>query len=79
MTFKPENWKVEFKPEKIETLAPGELKQVEALITPYNEALVGDYSVAVEIQGEKSSKLLNFGRLLKPRLRGSGLALGLLS
>jgi uncharacterized membrane protein len=65
MTFKPENWKVEFKPEKIETLAPGELKQVEALITPYNEALVGDYSVAVEIQGEKASKTLEFRTTVK--------------
>lgn len=60
MSFKPENWKVEFKPEKIPTLEPGDLKQVELTITPYEEALVGDYSVAIDVQGEKASKSLEF-------------------
>ncbi|MEJ5359957.1 MAG: NEW3 domain-containing protein [Desulfobacterales bacterium] len=60
MTFKPENWKVEFKPEKIDVIEPGQLKQVEMIITPYEEALVGDYSVAVKIDGEKTSRNLEF-------------------
>jgi uncharacterized membrane protein len=60
VTFKPENWKVEFKPEKIAAVEPGDLKQIEVTITPYEEALVGDYSVAVEIQGEKASKPIEF-------------------
>jgi len=60
MSFKPENWKVEFKPEKIAALEAGDLKQVEVTITPYEEALVGDYSVAVDVQGEKASKTLEF-------------------
>lgn len=54
MSFKPENWKVEFSPEKIEVLEPGELKQVEVNITPAEESLVGDYSVAVSAKGEKA-------------------------
>ncbi len=53
--FKPENWKVEFKPEKIEALEPGALKQVEATITPAATSLVGDYSVALTADGERSS------------------------
>jgi len=53
--FKPENWKVEFKPEKIEGLEPGQLKQVEATITPAATALVGDYSVGLSADGEKGS------------------------
>jgi len=65
MSFKPENWKVEFKPETIDTLAPGELKQVEVLITPSDQALVGDYSVAVDVQGEKASKTLEFRTTVK--------------
>ena len=60
VTFKPENWKVEFSPEKIETLSPGEMKQVEMTITPADQALVGDYSVAVSVAGEKSTKDLEF-------------------
>lgn len=60
MSFKPENWKVEFKPERIDLIEPNALKQVEMVITPADEALVGDYSVAVRIDGEKSSKTLEF-------------------
>ena len=54
-SFKPENWKVEFKPEKLEALEPGQLKQIEATITPAATALVGDYSVGLMVDGEKSS------------------------
>lgn len=60
MSFKPENWKVEFEPEKIAAIEPGDLKQIEVTITPYEEALVGDYSVAVDVQGEKVSKPIEF-------------------
>jgi len=55
MSYKPENWKIEFKPDKIDTLKPGELKQVEVTIKPYDEALVGDYSVNLEAKGEKDT------------------------
>jgi uncharacterized membrane protein len=65
MTFKPENWKVEFKPEKIDAIEPGDLKQVEVIITPYEDALVGDYSVAVNVEGEKASKNLEFRTTVK--------------
>jgi uncharacterized membrane protein len=54
-SFKPENWKAEFKPEKIDALEPGALKQVEVTITPYAQALVGDYSVGLSVDGEKGS------------------------
>ena len=33
-SFKPENWETTFKPEKIDALAPGEMKQVEVTIKP---------------------------------------------
>jgi uncharacterized membrane protein len=54
-SFKPENWKVEFKPEKIEALEPSAIKQVEATITPAATALVGDYSVGLSVDGERAS------------------------
>jgi uncharacterized membrane protein len=53
--FKPENWKVEFKPEKIEALEPGAIKQVDATITPAATSLVGDYSVGLSADGERGS------------------------
>jgi uncharacterized membrane protein len=60
LSFKPENWKVEFKPEKLDKLAPNELKQIEMVVTPSDQALVGDYSVAVGVEAEKASKNLEF-------------------
>ena len=54
-SFKPENWKVEFKPEKIDALEPNALKQVEVIISPAAQALVGDYSVGLSVDGEKGS------------------------
>jgi uncharacterized membrane protein len=65
MTFKPENWKVDFKPERIDLIEPNGLKQVEMIITPYEEALVGDYSVGVKVEGEKASKTLEFRTSVK--------------
>ena len=47
---------MEFKPEKLDGLAPNELKQVEVTITPGEQALVGDYAVGLAIEGEKSTK-----------------------
>ncbi len=51
----PENWKVEFSPKTIESIEPGDFKQVEATITPAAQALVGDYSVSLTADGEKAS------------------------
>lgn len=65
MSFKPENWQVEFNPDKIDTLEPGDLQQVEVTMTPYADALVGDYSVGVEVRGEKASKTLEFRTTVK--------------
>jgi uncharacterized membrane protein len=56
LSFKPENWKVEFKPETINAIAPQEFKQVEVSITPAEQALVGDYSVGVTVEAGKVSK-----------------------
>ncbi len=65
MSFKPENWKVEFNPENIDVIEAGDFKQVELTITPYEDALVGDYSVGVNIEGEKASQVLEFRTTVK--------------
>lgn len=57
LSFKPENWKVKFKPNKIDTLAPGALKQIDVLITPSEQALVGDYSVSLRAQAGNPPKV----------------------
>jgi len=57
-SFKPENWEVTFKPEKIDALETNALKQIEVTIKPAPQALVGDYSVGVMVNGEKSDKTI---------------------
>jgi uncharacterized membrane protein len=78
MTFKPENWKVEFEPEKIPAIDPGDLKQVEVTITPYEEALMGDYSVAVDVQGEKASKNIEFRVMVKASTAWGWIGIGVI-
>jgi uncharacterized membrane protein len=65
LSFKPENWKVEFKPEKVLNLKAGEVKQVEMNIIPSEDALVGDYSVGVNVEGEKSNSSLEIRTTVK--------------
>jgi uncharacterized membrane protein len=78
MSFKPENWKVEFKPEKIASIEPGDLKQVEVTITPYEEALVGDYSVGVSVEGEKVKKTLEFRVTVKASTAWGWIGIGII-
>ena len=78
MSFKPENWKVEFKPEKIDSIEPGDLKQVEMIITPYEDALVGDYSVSVNVEGEKATKNLEFRTTVKASAAWGWVGIGII-
>ena len=78
MTFKPENWKVEFKPEKIDAIEAGDIKQIEVIITPYEDALVGDYSVAVNVEGEKASKNIEFRTTVKASAAWGWIGIGII-
>ena len=79
MTFKPENWKVEFKPEKIDSIAAGDLEQVEVIIKPYEDALVGDYSVAVNVEGEKASRTIEFRTTVKASTAWGWIGIGIIA
>lgn len=78
VSFKPENWKVTFKPEKLDTLPPGELKQIEMVVTPGDQALVGDYSVAASVEGEKASKALEFRVTVKASTAWGWVGIGII-
>jgi uncharacterized membrane protein len=78
LSFKPENWKVTFEPEKIETLEPGELKQVEALITPAEQALVGDYSVNLSVEGTKATKNMELRVTVKASTAWGWIGIGII-
>ncbi|MCF8107713.1 MAG: hypothetical protein K9J81_01840 [Desulfohalobiaceae bacterium] len=78
MSFKPENWKVHFDPETITALKPGAMEQVEMTITPYEEALVGDYSVSVKIKGQKASENLEFRTTVKASAAWGWIGIGII-
>ncbi|RJR47646.1 MAG: hypothetical protein C4576_09300 [Desulfobacteraceae bacterium] len=78
VSFKPENWKVEFKPEKLDTLPPGELQQVELTVTPSDQALVGDYSVAISVEGEKANKNMEFRVTVKASTAWGWVGIGII-
>jgi uncharacterized membrane protein len=78
LSFKPENWKVEFKPEKIDVIEPGDLKQVEMIVTPYEDALVGDYSVGVKVEGEKAATTLEFRTTVKASAAWGWVGIGII-
>ena len=78
MSFKPENWKVEFDPESVDAIEPGDLKQVEMKIIPYEDALVGDYSVNVNIQGEKATKNLELRTTVKASAAWGWIGIGVI-
>jgi len=77
-SFKPENWDAAFKPEKIEVLAPGEMKQVEVTIKPAQQTLVGDYSVGVLTSGEKAEKTVEMRVTVKASSAWGWIGIGLI-
>jgi len=77
-SFKPENWEVTFKPEKIDSLEPGALKQVEVTVKPAAQALVGDYSVGVLVNGEKSDKTIEMRVTVKASTAWGWIGIGII-
>jgi len=77
-SFKPENWEVTFKPEKIDAMEPGALKQVEVMVKPASQALVGDYSVGVIVNGEKSDKTVEMRVTVKASTAWGWIGIGVI-
>lgn len=77
-SFKPENWEVKFNPEKIDTLEPNSLKQIEVTVTPASQALVGDYSVGVMVNGEKSDKTVEIRVTVKASTAWGWIGIGII-
>jgi uncharacterized membrane protein len=77
-SFKPENWEVNFKPEKIDALEPNALKQVEVTVRPAPQALVGDYSVGVLVNGEKSDKTVEMRVTVKASTAWGWIGIGVI-
>src|SRR5262249_33436385 len=56
----PTNWKVEFDPKTIQSLAPNEKKEVKATVTPSEKAIAGDYVSVFRANGRGESANADF-------------------
>jgi uncharacterized membrane protein len=53
----PSGWKIAFEPKSIDRIAPGQNKEVQALVTPPEKAIAGDYAPTFNVaaRGESAS------------------------
>jgi uncharacterized membrane protein len=56
----PTNWKVEFEPKTVASLAPNEKKEVRASVTPSDKAIAGDYVSTFRANGRGESSSADF-------------------
>ncbi len=56
----PANWKVEFNPKTIASLAPNEKKEVAVVVTPADKAIAGDYVASFRANGRGESASADF-------------------
>jgi uncharacterized membrane protein len=59
----PAGWKVVFEPKSIDGLAPGQSREVQALVTPSDKAIAGDYvtSLRATTRGENAAATFRIG------------------
>jgi uncharacterized membrane protein len=56
----PSGWKISFDPKTIDRMAPNENKEVQALLTPADKAVAGDYQATVRASARGESASQNF-------------------
>ena len=56
----PSNWKFEFEPKQLPTLAAGEKKEVQAKLTPPEKTIAGDYMTNMRVNGRGDSANVDF-------------------
>ncbi len=56
----PSGWKITFEPKSVDHIAPGANKEVQALITPTDKAIAGDYVTTIRAAARGESASTNF-------------------
>jgi uncharacterized membrane protein len=56
----PSGWKVTFDPKTVDRIAPNDNKEVQALITPTDKAIAGDYVTTIRASARGESAVTNF-------------------
>jgi uncharacterized membrane protein len=69
---------VTFKPEKVDALESNALQQIEVTVKPAAQALVGDYSVGVLINGEKAEKTVEMRVTVKASTAWGWIGIGII-
>jgi len=60
VTKKPDKWTIEFKPDKIDALNPGEVREISMEITAPARAIAGDYAITVSANSSDTTKTVDF-------------------
>jgi len=60
ISSKPDQWEVNFNPDKVDSLNPGEVREVKMEITAPDRAVAGDYMLAVTTNSPDSNKSIDF-------------------
>ncbi|NLM75550.1 MAG: hypothetical protein GX187_05600 [Clostridiaceae bacterium] len=64
-SWQPDEWKVRFEPEQVDTILPGETASVKAFITPSSKALAGDYVVEITAKTPEVTSSAQFRVMVK--------------
>ncbi len=56
----PSGWKVTFEPKQIDRIPPNEFKEVQALVTPTEKSIAGDYVATMRASARGESASSNF-------------------
>ncbi len=60
ITKKPDKWTIDFKPDKIDSLNPGEVREISMEITAPARAIAGDYAITVAANSADTNKSVDF-------------------
>lgn len=60
ISSKPEQWEVSFRPDKVDNLNPGEVREVKMEVTAPDRAVAGDYMLAVTTNSPDVSQSIDF-------------------
>lgn len=61
----PSDWEVEFEPEVIEAVPPGEVARLKAMVTPSSDAIAGDYVVSIDATAPENSQTIDLRTTVK--------------
>ncbi len=60
ISSKPDGWEVNFRPDKVDSLNPGEVREVKMEVTAPDRAVAGDYMLAVTTNSPDVAKSIDF-------------------